>query len=109
MMEWPIPKDVADIRSFMGMTGYYNRFIEGFSKIAYPITSLQQNGIRFTWSQKCQDNFNKLKELLTTTSILRVADLDKDFIVYVDASKEVLGGVITQEGHVICYKSHKLK
>ena len=86
---------MADIRSFMGMTGYYNKFIEGFSKIAYPITSLQQNGIRFTWSQKYQDIFNKLKELLTSAPILRVADLDKDFIVYVDARKEGLGGVLT--------------
>jgi hypothetical protein len=109
IMEWPIPKDVADIRSFMGITGYYQRFIEGFSKIAYPITSLQKKGIRFTWSQKCQDNFDKLKGLLTTTPILRVVDPDKDFTVCVDASKEGLGGVLTQDGHVICYESRKLK
>jgi hypothetical protein len=108
-MEWPIPKDVADIRSFMGITGYYRRFIEGFSKIVYPITSLQKKGIRFTWSQKCQDNFDKLKGLLTTTPILRVVDLDKYFIVFVDASKEGLGGVLIQDGHVICYESRKLK
>jgi hypothetical protein len=109
IMEWPIPKDVADIQSFMGITGYYHRFIEGFSKIAYPITSLQKKGTKFIWSQKCQDSFNKLKELLTTTPILRVADPDKDFTVCVDASKEGLGGVLTQEGHVICYESRKLK
>jgi hypothetical protein len=53
IMEWSIPKDVADIRSFMGITGYYRRFIEGFSKIAYPITSLQKKGTKFNWSQKC--------------------------------------------------------
>jgi hypothetical protein len=50
-----IPKDVVDIRSFMGITGYYCRFIEGFSKIAYPITSLQNKGTKFNWSEKCQD------------------------------------------------------
>jgi hypothetical protein len=50
IMEWPIPKDVADIWSFMGITGYYHRFIEGFSKIAYPITSLQKKGTKFNWS-----------------------------------------------------------
>ena len=61
IMECPVPKDVADIRSFMGITGYYNRFIEGFSKIAYPITSLQKKGTKFNWSQKCQESFNKLK------------------------------------------------
>ena len=91
-MEWPIPKDVADIRSFMGITGYYRRFIEGFFKIAYPITSLQNKVTKFNWSQKCQDGFNKLKELLTSTPILKVVDPYKEFIVCVDASKEALGG-----------------
>jgi hypothetical protein len=108
-MEWPVPKDVVDIQSFMGITGYYHRFIEGFSKITYPITSLQKKGIKFKWSKKCQDSFNKLKELLTTAPILKVADPDKDFTICVDASKERLGGVLTQEGHIICYESWKLK
>jgi hypothetical protein len=61
IMEWLVHKDVEDIRSLMGITGYYRRFIEGFSKIAYPITSLQKKGTKFNWSQKCQDSFNKLK------------------------------------------------
>ena len=105
IMEWSVPKDVADIHSIMGITGYYHRFIEGFSKIAYPITSLRKKGTKFNWSQKCQENFNKLKELLTSMPILKVVDLDKDFRVCVDASKEGLGGVLIQEGHVICYES----
>ena len=109
IMEWPIPKDVADISSFMGIIGYYRRFIEGFSKIAYQITSLQKKGIRFTWSQKCQDNFDKLKGLLTTTPILRVAYPDKYFTVFMDARKKGLGGVLTQYGHVICDETRKLK
>jgi hypothetical protein len=109
IMEWPVPKDVVDIWSFIGITGYYRRFIEGFSKIAYPITSLQKKGTKFNWSQKSQDNFNKMKELLTSTPILKVADPYKDFIVCVDASREGLGGVLTQEGHMICYESRKLK
>ena len=66
IMEWLVPKDVADIRSFMGITGYYRRFIKGFSRISYPITSLQKKGTKFNWSKKCQGSFNKLKELLTT-------------------------------------------
>jgi hypothetical protein len=96
-MEWSIPKDVVDIRSFMGIIEYYCRFIERFSKIAYAITSLQKKGTKFNWSQKCQDIFNKLKELLRTAPILKVADPDKDFTVYVDASKEGLSGILTQE------------
>jgi hypothetical protein len=95
IMEWPVPKDVADIRSFMGITRYYHRFIEGFSKITYPITSLEKKGIKFNWSEKCEDSFNKLKELLTTAPILKVEDLDKYFTICVDASKERLGGVLT--------------
>ena len=51
--EWHVPKDVADIRSFMGLTGYYQRFIQGFLKIAYPITSLKKKGVKFVWSLKC--------------------------------------------------------
>jgi hypothetical protein len=101
-MEWPVSKDLTDIRSFMGITGYYQRFIEGFSKITYPITSLEKKGAKFNWSQKCQDSFNKMNELLTSTSILKVADPDKDFTVCVDATKEGLGGFLTQEGYVIC-------
>jgi hypothetical protein len=93
----------------MGIIGYYRRFIEGFSKIANHITSLQKKGTKFNWSEKCQDSFNKLKGLLTTAPILKVTDPDKDFTICVDASKEGLGGVLTQEGHVICYKSQKLK
>jgi hypothetical protein len=108
-MEWHVPKNVVDIRSFMGITGYYRWFIEGFSKISYPITSLQKKGVKFIWSQKCQDSFDKLKGLLTTTPILKVVDPYKDFTVCVDASKEGLGGVLSQDGHVICYESQKLK
>jgi len=93
----------------MGIIEYYRRFIEGFSKIAYPIMSLQKKGTKFNLSQKCQDSFYKLKELLTIAPILKVADPDKDFIVCVDMSKEGLGGVLTQEGHFICYESRKLK
>jgi hypothetical protein len=109
IMEWSVPKDVEDIGSFMGITIYYHRFIEGISKIGYPITSLKKKGTKFNWLEKCQASFNKMKELLTTTPILKVAYPDKDFTVCFDASKEVIGGVLTQEGDVICYESPKLK
>jgi hypothetical protein len=73
------------------------------------ITSLQKRGIKFNWSQKCQDNFDKLKGLLTTKPILKVADPDIEFTFCVDASKEGLGGVLTKYGHIIYNESHKLK
>ena len=93
----------------MGITGYHIKFIKGFSRIANPVTSLQKKGKKFIWDQKCEDNFNKLKGLLTTAHILKIADPDKDFIVCTDACNECLGGVLTQEGHEIVYESRKLK
>eukprot|EP00253_Pinus_taeda_P035941 PITA_35941 len=109
IMEWPIPKDVADIRSFMGLAGYYRRFVEGFSTIAYPITSLQKKGKVFKWTAECQQSFDRLKHLLTTAPILIKADPNKDYVVCTDASKEGVGGVLMQEGKVIAYESRKLK
>jgi hypothetical protein len=109
IMDWPIPKYVSDIRSFMGITGYYRKFIEGFSKIAYPITSLQKKGVKFIWSDKCQESFETLKHLLTTTPILKIENPYKDFVVCTDACIEGLRGVLIQDNHVISYESRKLK
>eukprot|EP00253_Pinus_taeda_P027064 PITA_27064 len=108
-MEWPVPKDVADIRLFMGLAGYYRRFLEGFSRVAYPITSLQKKGRIFKWTTECQQSFEQLKHLLTTAPVLSIADLEKDYVVCTDASKEGVGGVLMQEGKVIAYESRKLK
>jgi hypothetical protein len=71
--------------------------------------SLQKKATKFNWSQKCQGSFNKIKELLASAPILKEADPNKYFTVCVDASKDELGGVLTQEGHAICYESRKLK
>ena len=104
-MEWLVPKNVSNIRSFMGITGYYRNFIEGFSKISYPITSLQKKGKKFEWTKKCEESFNKLKHLLTTASILKIADPFKDFVVCIDACNEGLGGVLLQDNYVVAYES----
>jgi hypothetical protein len=107
--EWSAPNNVTEVRSFMGLAGYYKRFIKGFSKIAHPITSLQRNGVKFQWALDCEKSFQHLKQLLTSSPILRIADPNEDFIVCIDACKEGLGGVFTQIGFVICYESRKLK
>eukprot|EP00253_Pinus_taeda_P017026 PITA_17026 len=109
IMDWPVPKDVADVQSFMGLAGYYRRFVEGFSKVAFPITLLQKKGRAFHWTPNCQKSFEQLKHLLSTTPILSIADPHKDYVVCTDASKEGLGGVLMQEGRVIAYESRKLK
>ena len=74
----------------MGITGYSQKFIEGFSKITNPITSLQKKGIKFVWDIKCEESFNKLKELLTTARVLRIANPHQDFVVCTDACNEGL-------------------
>jgi hypothetical protein len=93
----------------MGLVGYYMRFITIFSKISLPITSLENKGVKFEWSAKSEENFQCLKDLLTSATILKVLDPDEDFVVCTDACKEGLGGVLMQNGQVICYESRKLK
>ena len=99
--EWPVPTDVSAVRSFMGIAGYYWRFVEIFSAIAYPITSLQRKGTKFEWTEKCQNIFQQLKLKLTTAPILKIADPDKEFVVCTDACREGLGGVLLQENSII--------
>jgi hypothetical protein len=106
---WPTPINVSDVISFMGLVGYYRRFIVGFSNIAHPITSLQNKVTKFEWTLKCEKNFNLLKELLTSAPVLNIVDPNEIFVVCTDACKEGLGGVLTQNGHVIGYESRNLK
>jgi hypothetical protein len=93
----------------MGLDGYYRIFIEVFSKGTHLITSLQNKGTKFEWTAKCEKSFQQLKELLTGAPILKVGDLDENFVVCIDACKEGIGGILTQNAHVICYDSRNLK
>jgi hypothetical protein len=88
---------VKEIIGFLGMAGYYQRFIEGFSKIAGPITKLLRKNTPFKWSGKCEESFQELKKTLTTTPILAVPETGKVYIVYCDASKNGLGCVLMQD------------
>ena len=108
-MEWIVLKNSHQVRSFMGLAGYYWRFVVGFSKIVKPITTLQHKGVRYEWTEECDSAFIELKRLLTSAPIPRVLDMEKDFTVYMDASKQGLGAVLMQDGGVIAYASRKLK
>jgi hypothetical protein len=108
IMDWPTPKDVSDTRSFMGPTGYYRRFIKRFSKIGFPINSLQKKGVKFIWTSECEEIFQELKYLLTDAIVLNIEDPNKDFLVCTNACKEGLRGFLMQEGHVIFYQNTKL-
>jgi hypothetical protein len=75
IMEWSVPTTVTEIRSFLGLEGYYRKFIEGFSKIAKPMTSLLEKGREFKWDEKCQDSFDQLKKRLMSPPVLIMPDL----------------------------------
>jgi hypothetical protein len=91
ILDWKAPKDVRGIKSFIGMADYYQCFIEGFSKIARPMTSLLAKKVEFKWTPACQKSFETLKEKLTTTPVLILPDVHKPFSIYCDASYIELG------------------
>jgi hypothetical protein len=82
---WRRPTIVTKIRSFLGLAGYYRRFIEGFSKIVRPMTKLLQNDQKFDWTNACERSFCELKKKLTTAPVLTLRDTQKDFTIYCDA------------------------
>jgi hypothetical protein len=101
-------ENAHEVRRFMGLVGYYRRFVEGFSKIAKPITTLQRKGVKYELNEECDSAFIELKRLLTSAAILRVSDMEKDFIVCTDASKQGLGAMLMKDGGAIDYASRKL-
>jgi hypothetical protein len=105
ILDWKVPKDAWGMKSFIGMASYYQRFIEGFSKIARPMTALLAKKVEFKWTLACQKSFETLKEKLTTTPVLILLDVHKSFSVYCDASYTGLGCVLMQEGRVVAYSS----
>jgi hypothetical protein len=109
ILNWKQPIDVSKIRSFLGLAGYYRRFIEGFSKIVKPLTSLLEKGKEFNWDEACQKCFEELKDRLTTAPMLIMSDIHKGFDVYCDASHLGPGCVLMQEGKVIVYASKQLR
>jgi hypothetical protein len=100
---------MKEIRGFLGMAGYYRRFIEGFSKITGPMMKLLRKNTPFEWTEKCEESFQELKKRLTTAPILVVPETGKDYTVYCDASKNGLGCVLMQDRKVIAYCSRQLK
>jgi hypothetical protein len=98
ILEWNSPTTVHQVRSFLGLAGYYRRFILDFSKIVKPIMCLLKNDAKFDWSSKCNEAFEQLKVLLATAPLLAQPDIKKPFDVYCDTSGSGLGCVLMQEG-----------
>ncbi|GJR59029.1 putative reverse transcriptase domain-containing protein [Tanacetum coccineum] len=107
--DWTSPKSPTEIRQFLGLAGYYQRFIEGFSKIAKPMTKLTQKKVKFEWGDKQEAAFQLLKQKLCSASILALPEGSEDLIAYCDASKKGLGAVLMQREKVISYASRQLK
>ncbi|KAI5316202.1 hypothetical protein L3X38_045378 [Prunus dulcis] len=109
VVNWPQPTSVTEVRSFLGLAGYYCRFVEGFSTIAAPLTRLTRKRVKFEWSKGCEKSFDELKTRLTTAPVLTLLDDSGTFVIYSDASKQGLGCVLMQHGRVIAYASRQLK
>ncbi|CAM5130372.1 unnamed protein product [Eretmochelys imbricata] len=113
--DWPAPHTKKQVQAFIGMAGYYRRFVPHFSAIATPITELCKKGKpdKVVWTEQCQEAFRALKEALVSGPVLANPDFDKPFMVFTDASDTGLGAVLMQEDekgerHPIVYLSKKL-
>nr|GEZ18419.1 hypothetical protein [Tanacetum cinerariifolium] len=106
---WKTPESSTDLRSFLGLAGYYRRFIKNFSKIAKPLTLLTQKNKTYVWGDKQDEAFRILKEKLCNAPVLVLLDGPNDYVVYCDASKQGFGCVLMQRRKVIAYASRQLK
>ncbi|XP_061998945.1 uncharacterized protein LOC133716243 [Rosa rugosa] len=109
VMSWSRPTTVTEIRSFLGLAGYYRRFIEGFSSIASALTKLTRKDSQFIWTDECEKAFNELKTRLTTAPVLTIPTSGGGLVIYSDASHQGLGCVLMQNGGVVAYGSRQLK
>ena len=94
VLKWAIPTNVFELRSFLGLAGYYRRFIEGFSIIAGPLTKLLRKDVQWDWAESCQKSFDDLKQRLTSAPVLTIPSGKGGFVVYSDASYQGLGCVL---------------
>jgi hypothetical protein len=105
---WPVPRSVTHVRSFLGLTNYFRRFIQGYAKMARPLHDLTKKDVPFQWTDACQHAFDSLKAALTQTPVLVAPDFSKPFEVICDASGHAVGAVLLQEGRPIAYESRQM-
>jgi len=110
--EWPVPSSVKEVRSFLGLTGYYRRFVKGYASIAAPLHALTKKGQTFEWTEETQEAFDTLRKALTTPPILAMPDDSGEFVLDTDAADHSIGSVLSQvqDGveKVIAYASRSL-
>src|SRR3569833_1500206 len=108
VQSWPVPKNVHDVRSFLGLCNYFRKFIDHYSSIAVPLTNLTKKSVGWDWTGRCQDAFEMLKHSLAEAPLLRTPDEKKPYEVITDASDYGLGAVLLQEGYPIAFESRRL-
>jgi len=103
VVNWPRPTNIIKVHSFLGMAGYYCRFVEEFSKLALPLTKLLCKDNKFIWTEECEISFQELKQCLVSTPELTIPEINERFVVFSDASRQGLGCVLMHKGRVIGY------
>jgi hypothetical protein len=109
VVKWERPTNVHEIHSFLGLAGYYRRFVKGFSTLLGPLTALTKKNVHYVWSDECEASFQELKRRLVMAPVLTLPSSKEGFVVYSDASHNGLGCVLMQQGKVIAYASRQLK
>ncbi|GJU78624.1 putative mitochondrial protein [Tanacetum coccineum] len=107
MQKWPIPSTLKQFRGFLGLTGYYKRFIKDYASISQPLVALKKKDA-FKWNPSAKLAYHKLKEAMVKAPVLALPNFDQDFVVETDASGKGIGAVLCQNGHPIAYWSKAL-
>ena len=109
IVSWKPPRNVTEVRSFLGLAGYYRRFVKGFSVVASTLSKLLRKGVKFKWDDNCQLSFERLKKILVEAPVLTQPTPGREYAIYSDASKVGLGCVLMQDGKVVAYTSRQMK
>ena len=107
VQEWPVPTNIKDVQSFLGLCNYYRRFVLHYAAIAQPLSDLVRTKY-FEWNKPQQEAFERLKEALSSAPILRHATATDTFVATTDASKYAVGATLEQSEHPVSYLSHRL-